>query len=233
MYRYMSRVCEVSANMKKKKPNIDISQAESFRNKPWFTPDEKAHGYSGPIITAPHDPAEISNLLLESYQSKGLPLAPDMFTSADNRPSGCGHAVRTIYQGVRMTAADYLTNVESRGKLDIKTHIYVDKVVLDHTGDGLRAVGVDLQDASGNKTSVRARREVILTAGAYGSPTVLLRSGIGEKHEVVKHGVESRINLPGVGKNLMDHLVSREHLNLSLFFNPRFALSNIWNATPV
>ena len=130
-----------------------------------------------------------------------------MFTSGES-PHGCGHAVRTIYQGVRTTAADYITTEKTRGDLDIMTNVYVDKVILEDTSDGIRAVGVDLQDSIGEMQSVKARRQVILTAGVYGSPTILLRSGIGERHEVESYGIKSRVNLPGVGKNLMDHLVS-------------------------
>ena len=130
-----------------------------------------------------------------------------MFTSGES-PHGCGHAVRSIYQGVRSTAADYITKDNTRSNTDIMTNVYVDKVILEDTSDGIRAVGVDLQDSSGEKSSVKARKEVIVTAGVYGSPTILLRSGIGDKHEVEHHGFQSRVELPGVGKNLMDHLVS-------------------------
>ena len=183
------------------------SQAEKFRNKSWFEANEEIHGQSGPLLTAPHDPAPISSLVLKSFQSKGLPYIPDMFTSGES-PHGCGHAVRTIYQGVRTTAADYITTEKTRGDLDIMTNVYVDKVTLEDTSDGIRAVGIDLQDSIGEMQSVKARRQVILTAGVYGSPTILLRSGIGERHEVESYGIKSRVNLPGVGKNLMDHLVS-------------------------
>ena len=130
-----------------------------------------------------------------------------MFTSGES-PHGCGHAVRSIYQGVRSTAADYVTKENTRTNIDIMTNVYVDKVILEDTSDGIRAVGVDLQDSHGAKRSVKARKEVIVTAGVYGSPTILLRSGIGDKHQVENYGIKSRIDLPRVGKNLMDHLVS-------------------------
>ena len=182
-------------------------QAEKFHNKSWFEASEKAYGQSGPLSTAPHDPAPISSLVLKSFQSKGLPYIPDMFTSGES-PHGCGHAVRSIYQGVRSTAADYITKDNTRSNIDIMTNVYVDKVILEDTSDGIRAVGVELQDSSGEKRSVKARREVVVTAGVYGSPTILLRSGIGDKHEVEHYGIKSRVDLPGVGKNLMDHLVS-------------------------
>lgn len=192
----------------------DSLQAEKFENKPWFAADEKAHGYNGPLVTAPHDPAPISSLVLGSYQSEGLPLIPDMFTSGQSGAHGCGHAIRTIHQGVRTMAADYLNDAESKGKLEIKTNVYVDKVLLEVINGDTCAVGVDFQDASGDRTSVVARQEVVLAGGAYGSPTMLLRSGIGEKHELEKQGIECRVDLPGVGKNLMDHIVSRNHFHI-------------------
>lgn len=130
-----------------------------------------------------------------------------MFTSGES-PHGCGHAVRSIYRGVRSTAADFVTKDNTRSNIDIMTNVYVDKVILEDSSDGIRAVGVDLQGSPGEKRSVKARKEVIVTAGVYGSPTILLRSGIGDKHEVEHYGIKSRVELPGVGKNLMDHLVS-------------------------
>lgn len=142
----------------------NILQAEKFQNKSWFEANEKVHGRSGPLVTAPHDPAPISSLVLKSFQSKGLPYIPDMFTSGET-PHGCGQAVRTIYHGVRTTAADYIMTDQTRGDFDIMTNVYVDKVMLEDTSNGMRAVGVDLQDSSGEKQCVKARREVIVTAG--------------------------------------------------------------------
>ena len=158
-------------------------------------------------MTAPHDPAPISDRVLESYRSKGLPFKPDMFSSGEGA-FGCGHAVRTSHKGIRTTAADYIEEKNTSSNLDVKTNVYVDKVILEDTSEGTRAVGVELQDSTGDKYSVKSRREVVLTAGAYGSPAILLRSGIGDRHETEKHDIMSRVDVPGVGKNLMDHLVS-------------------------
>lgn len=69
-------------------------QAETFHNKPWFKAEEDAHGYNGPLHTEPHDLAPISQLLLKSMESMGLPLVPDMFSTGET-PHGCGHAPRT------------------------------------------------------------------------------------------------------------------------------------------
>lgn len=183
-------------------------QAETLKNKSWFAATEVAHGHNGPLVTAPHDPAPISSLVLESYQSMGLPLIPDMFSTGESA-HGCGHVVRTIYQGTRTSAADYITKSNAKDNIFIQTKTYVDRINLEKDDTaGLRANGVHLQGADGQKTFLKARKEVIVTAGTYSSPAILLRSGIGAKHEVEKLGLKSQVDLPGVGKNLMDHLVS-------------------------
>ena len=215
MFRYMSKVRggghhrAVVEQGKNRNccPELNDPQAETFHSKPWFKADETAHGYSGPLMTAPHDPAPISERVLESYQSKGLPFKPDMFSSGEG-PYGCGHVVRTSHKGIRTTAADYIDEVKTSSNLDVKINVYVDKVILEETSGSMRAVGVELQNFAGDKHCVNARKEVVLTAGAYGSPATLIRSGIGDRREIEKHDIRSRVEVPGVGKNLMDHLVS-------------------------
>lgn len=71
----------------------------------------------------------------------------------------------------------------------------------------MRAVSVDLVDKQGNKRTVSATREIIVSGGAYCSPAILLRSGIGPKEELEKLGIKCLIDSPGVGKNLLDHLI--------------------------
>ena len=146
-------------------------------------------------------------MVLESYQSKGLPLIPDLLTTGES-PHACGHAIRSIFQGVRASAADYITKSNRRDNVVIKTHTIVDHVVVERDGERKRAIGAQLQSATGEKTLVEARREVIVSGGAYSSPAMLLRSGIGPKQELQEIGVECQVDLDGVGKNLMDHPVS-------------------------
>ncbi|MGL5011365.1 MAG: GMC family oxidoreductase, partial [Paracoccaceae bacterium] len=95
-------------------------------------------------------------------------------------------------------AAAYLHPVMGRANLTVMTGAQVDRVVL----DGGRATGIML---AGGRV-VRARREVVLAAGAFGSPTILLRSGIGPEEELRAHGIPVAHALPGVGANLQDHL---------------------------
>eukprot|EP00929_Paragymnodinium_shiwhaense_P013508 TRINITY_DN121356_c0_g1_i1.p1 TRINITY_DN121356_c0_g1~~TRINITY_DN121356_c0_g1_i1.p1 ORF type:complete len:593 (-),score=159.14 TRINITY_DN121356_c0_g1_i1:413-2191(-) len=72
--------------------------------------------------------------------------------------------------------------------------------------DGKRAVGVEAVDASGGTQQFFADAEVILSAGAVGTPKLLMLSGVGDAAELEQHGIEVRENLPEVGKNLQDHL---------------------------
>jgi choline dehydrogenase-like flavoprotein len=143
-------------------------------------------------------------MILESMESKGLKLQPDMFTTGNN-PNGCGHAPRTVYKGDRTTAANYLLN--KGPNLAIKTETTVDKVILEGEGANRRAVAVTVIEKDGSTKEIKANKEIIVSGGAYCSPTVLMRSGIGPKAELASHGIDCKVDLPGVGKNLMDHLV--------------------------
>jgi len=143
-------------------------------------------------------------MILESMQDHGLGLQEDMFTTGDN-PHGCGHAPRTVYKGDRTTAANYFFH--KGPNLSIKTDTIVDKIILEGEESDLRAAGVKIVEKDGSTREIKARKEIIISGGAYCSPTVLMRSGIGAKSELAQHGIECKVDLQGVGKNLMDHLI--------------------------
>ncbi|KAJ5359238.1 Glucose-methanol-choline oxidoreductase [Penicillium cataractarum] len=183
-----------------------MKKAETFHPKSWHEADKESHGYSGPLHTEPHDLAPISNLLLESFVSEGMPLNHDMFSTGDV-PHGCGHVPRTVYNGIRTTGADFVTNKNSRGNITIQTDTTVDKVIFTEQGGQLRASGVSTKTADGKSKIYHARKEIIISGGAYCSPAILLRSGIGPKEELAKHDIPCTVDAPGVGTNLMDHLI--------------------------
>ncbi|KXX83468.1 Pyranose dehydrogenase 3 [Madurella mycetomatis] len=184
-----------------------MAKAESFHGKPWFKASKESHGYDGPLHTEPHDLAPISNLLLESMESKGLPLDHDMFSHGNN-PHGCGHAPRTVHQGFRTTAADFITKQNRKNNIHIMVETHVDKVIIEKDANGeLKATGVRAVKPDGGLSKSMARKEVIVSGGAYCSPNILNRSGIGAKQELEKHGITTLVDLAGVGKNLMDHLI--------------------------
>lgn len=144
---------------------------------------------------------------MDSFVSEGMPLNHDMFSSG-TVAQGCGHAPRTVYEGIRTTGADFVTNKNHRGNITIQTDTTVDRVVFTEQGDQTRATGVVTKGSDGSSKTFFARKEIIISGGAYCSPAILLRSGIGPKKELEKHQIQCTVDSPGVGKNLMDHLVS-------------------------
>ena len=95
--------------------------------------------------------------------------------------------------------------VEQRANLTIITHAHVTRVILSDDAP-LTATGVEYRGADGALHQVHAAREVILSAGAVGSPQILMLSGIGPRREIEAVDLTCRHELPGVGKNLKDHL---------------------------
>ncbi|KAL3478166.1 hypothetical protein BJX99DRAFT_269367 [Aspergillus californicus] len=183
-----------------------MKKSETFHTKPWFKEDASAHGYSGPLHTEPHDLAPIADRIMDSFVDQGLPLHHDMFSTGDVA-HGCGHVPRTVYKGIRTTSADFITKEYDRSNITIQTDTTVDRVLLKPTTDGHRAVGALTRLADGSNKTFYARQEVIISGGAYCSPAILMRSGIGARDELAEHGINCQVDLPGVGKNLMDHLI--------------------------
>ncbi len=108
----------------------------------------------------------------------------------------------TIRDGRRCSAARaYLRPAMARVNLDVETDALVNRVLLENN----RAVGVEY--AQGGETKVvHAEREVILAGGVINSPQLLMLSGIGDPDELRAHGIGVKAPLPGVGKNLQDHI---------------------------
>lgn len=140
--------------------------------------------------------------------SKGLPLDHDIFAHGNN-PHGCGHAIRTVTPGgLRATSGDFITNGPARDNLHLMVETHVDKVLIEKGADGvLKVTGVRAVKADGTTVDLKAKKEVVISGGAYNSPNILNRSGIGAKEELAKHGIDTLVDLPGVGKNLQDHLI--------------------------
>jgi len=183
------------------------------------------HGTSGPLHIEPHDLAPISERVKQSCIEAGLSYHPDMFSTGET-PQGCGDVPRTVHQGIRTTAADFVTKGFKRENITIKTEVTVDKLLLARVNGDLIATGVAVISKAGKKVEYQARKEVIVAAGAYCSPPILMRSGIGPKEELEKHKIECLVDLPGVGGNLMDHVVSSRR------FSPNHSQPNHALTTP-
>lgn len=118
------------------------------------------------------------------------------------RQEGFGRMDMTVRDGVRCsTAMAYLKPAMNRPNLDIQTHALTTRVIM----EGKTAVGVEYRQG-GKTLRVRARKEVILSASSFNSPKLLMLSGIGPADHLKEHGIEVVHDLPGVGRNLQDHL---------------------------
>ncbi len=150
---------------------------------------------------------DILESFAEAAVEAGIPRSDD-FNSGDNE--GVGYFEVNQRSGWRWnTSKAFLRPAKNRPNLTIWTQSHVERLVLETDGSGRkRCTGVVLQ-RQGQRAEVRARREVILSAGAIGSPQILQLSGIGPAGLLKRHGVEVAHDLPGVGENLQDHLQIR------------------------
>ena len=119
------------------------------------------------------------------------------------KQEGIGFYQTTQKGGKRCSAAKaYLVPCLERENLTVMTETNVSKIIIDNN----KAVGVECLNNKGELFSIMANKEVLLSSGAFGSPQILLRSGIGPSEEIIKHDIEHVHELPGVGKNLQDHI---------------------------
>lgn len=166
------------------------------------------HGGTGPVsVTTSQRGSTIGssvlfNAMVEAGVQAGYPRTDDL---NGYQQEGFGPMDRTVTPKGRRssTARGYLDMAKSRPNLTIKTHAVTDKILF----SGKRAIGVQyLQGNDTNPTTVHAKREVILSAGAIASPQILQRSGVGAKSLLDEFKIPVVHDLPGVGENLQDHL---------------------------
>jgi choline dehydrogenase len=147
----------------------------------------------------------ISEAFIEGAQQFGMPRNPD-YNGATQQ--GVGYFQRNIYRGFRMsTARTFLRPIKGRKNLIIRTHAHATEIVF----DGARATGVKyVRGGKGGAIQVvRARREVIVSAGAVNTPKLLQLSGIGPAGLLAKLGIPVLRDMPGVGGHLKDHFSIR------------------------
>lgn len=157
---------------------------------------------TGMALSALRSPNAISAAFLGACHQLGYPPSDGVFPS---RPEGCTPVRVTQRDGKRWSSVDgYLRPLLGDPRLRVLLNTRAERVVF----KGRRAVGVDVVDARGVRATLRAEREVVLAAGAIGSPHLLMLSGVGDPRELAAHGVPVRAPLVGVGRNLQDHLMS-------------------------
>lgn len=165
---------------------------------------DEYHGDSGPLsVSNMRIQRPITDAWVAAAQAAGYKFNPD-YNGAEQE--GVGFFQLTAKNGRRCsTAVAYLNPVKKRPNLTIITHAQADRIEIE---DG-RATGVTYTDRSGRAQTVNARREVVLCGGAINSPQLLMLSGIGEPDQLSEHGIAVKQALPGVGKNMQDHLQAR------------------------
>jgi choline dehydrogenase-like flavoprotein len=161
---------------------------------------DRYHGQGGPLNVAdPRSPSPFMDLWLAAAAQAGHARNPD-FNGAEQE--GIGLYQLTQKNGERWSAARaYLTPNLGRRNLAVRTQAHATRVLF----EGTRAVGVEYRHG-GQTCTVRARREVILSAGALQSPQLLLLSGVGDEETLRGMGIPLVAHLPGVGRNLRDHV---------------------------
>lgn len=158
------------------------------------------HGQHGPLnVSELHSDNPYQQTFIEAAKQVGYPLNDD-FNGAEQE--GLGVYQVTQKNGERWSAARgyLLPHMGKRPNLHVITHAMVSHIVIENG----RAVGVEYKH-KGQSHTVKANKEVLLSAGAFQSPQILMLSGIGPRQELEKHGIPVVKDLPGVGENLHDH----------------------------
>lgn len=145
----------------------------------------------------------ITDAWVAAAQAAGYKFNPD-YNGADQE--GVGFFQLTSRNGRRCSSAvAFLNPVKDRDNLRIITHAHVEKINITDK----RATSVSYRDKGGALRTVTATKDIILSGGSINSPQLLMLSGIGEAAQLSQHGIEVIADLPGVGKNMQDHLQAR------------------------
>ncbi|WP_226581313.1 GMC family oxidoreductase [Acuticoccus sediminis] len=168
-----------------------------------FLGDSEHHGIGGGFrVEAPRLSWDVLDRVRSAAVEMGIPATPD-FNTGDNEGAGYFHVNQKM--GRRWSSArGFLKPALKRPNLRLEIHVEVEQILVE---DG-RAVGV-VYRRDGERVTVRTAGEVILAAGAIGSPKILQLSGIGDPAWLADAGIEARHYSPGVGRNLQDHLQQR------------------------
>ena len=162
--------------------------------------DNDFHGQNGPLNVTK---IRHKNKFVDDFVKTGASVFGYNEDFNGESQEGIGYYQTTQKDGKRCSAAKaYLVPILDRNNLTVLTDTNVNKILV----EGNKATGVLCINEEGEEFSIQATKEVLLSSGAFGSPQILLRSGIGPSDEITKHGIEHKIDLPGVGKNLQDHI---------------------------
>ena len=177
--------------------------------------DFNIHGFDGPVVTSSVTSSgrdyPLRQTVRQAWEAAGIHHIDDM---NNGNPIGIGEMNDNRSDGKRqVTPLTYPLE-----GVDVKLDTQVAKILIDNDATAPVAVGVQLADGS----KLRANQEVIVSAGAFGTPKLLLLSGIGPLQDMEKHGIRCVVDLASVGQNFHDHLSVSQFWKLR---NPELGLS--------
>ena len=163
----------------------------------------KFHNDKGPLyVSDQRIRLDILDVFMNAAEEVGIPKVTD-FNKGNNY--GCGYFQVTVKNGLRCsTSVAYLRPIKNRSNLKIEVNAHVKNIDFENT----KATGLSYWKGDKLK-QVKARKEIILSAGSIGSPHILQASGVGDPSKLKNHGIKIILNSFGVGKNLQDHLMMR------------------------
>ena len=170
---------------------------------------DRYHGHSGPLMVSSHPQlSPVTQRYIAAAQEAGIAYNPDF---NGERQDGCGPLQRTIADGFRSSAAAaYLHPARPRPNLTVISHAQATKLLFSNN----RVIGVQYLRC-GIVEQAYAAAETILSGGAFRSPQLLMLSGFGPASELENLGIDVRLDLPEVGKNLLDHIHARVRCELT------------------
>jgi choline dehydrogenase len=180
---------------------------------------DEYHGSGGPLSVSDrrHDDP-LSEAFVNAAVEAGIPYNPD-FNGATQE--GAGFFQTTMRRGRRASSAFcYLRPAKGRRNLRIETDAHAQRIRF----EGRRARAIEFRQ-HGELRAARARKEILVSGGAYNSPQLLQLSGIGSAELLRRHGIEVVLDAPGVGNNLQDHM----HVRLVMRCSQRITLNDIIN----
>jgi choline dehydrogenase len=167
-------------------------------------PNAKYRGKGGPVWVQPaHDPLPLALGALEGCREVGLPVVGDLNGEREETGSGFGLMNQIIKDGRRFSMAKaFLYPVLSQENVTLLVGAQVSKVVI----EGDRATAVEFLQG-GKKVTVAADKEIILSAGGFNTPHILMLSGIGNESDLKAVDIKTIVNAPEVGRNVQDHIL--------------------------
>lgn len=162
-------------------------------------------GVGGPVSVSDYTtPSPVARAFVAGAVELGFRGGPEWDFNIDRAEESAGHYQFSMTRDGRRcsTAVAYLKPILQRPNLTIRTHAQVTRLVIESG----RCVGVEYQHG-GESVQSRVDREVVLSAGAFDSPKILMLSGIGPADVLRRQGIAIERDLPGVGQNLQDHLL--------------------------